>query len=254
MASSSAPAIHIWYAFQSRNSEILPALQAAALLSDEETQRHGRFHFQEDRNLYLLSHAMLRLMLSRWAPVDPRNWQFSRSALGKPAIAYPAEFQSLQFNLSHTRGLAACVIGTHFAVGIDVECVTRRLEMLPVARRFFAPEEVEYLESRDEEERPHAFFEIWTLKEAYLKACGSGIFAGSLQDFSMELTAPGIAHIRFNQGIADSGSNWQFNRYRLESDYQMALAIQRHSHGELFPTVAEADLHQALQHPGQSSD
>jgi 4'-phosphopantetheinyl transferase len=246
MLPATLPIVHVWYAYQNRNAKLLPALKAARLLDREEMSRYERYHFQEDKDLYLLSHAMLRVMLSQWAPVDPRDWQFSRSEHGKPAISHPVEYQSLQFNISHTRGLAACAICTPFTVGIDVEYSKRQLSLLPVARRFFASDEIKYLEAASDEELRYAFFEIWTLKEAYLKACGIGLFAESLQDFAMVVEDRDSAKIRFKNSISDSGRSWQFYRYRPDPDYLLALAVRRPGYEDLHPLVSEADLQPAL--------
>jgi len=75
------------------------------LLSDEERQRLTRFHFERDRVLFLVAHALLRITLSRYANIDPRAWQFRTGSYGRPEIADPRS--RLRFSLSHTRGLAA---------------------------------------------------------------------------------------------------------------------------------------------------
>jgi 4'-phosphopantetheinyl transferase len=246
MISSSIPTVRVWYAFQHRNSHILHALHDAGLLSIEEKLRYERYCFQEDKALFLLSHALLRLTLSMGTSVAPRDWRFERSAHGKPAIVQPAEYQQLRFNLSHTRGLAACAISDRFNVGVDVEYSRRPLSSLPIAERFFAPEEIAYLEARPPEELCDAFFDIWTLKEAYIKACGSGLFAEPLQDFSMEIAETGDIHIRIKKALSDPAGDWQFCRFRPAPDYRMALAIHRPGNADVLPEISEADLRLAL--------
>ena len=61
-----------------------------------------------------------------------------------------------------------------FEVGIDVENIGRSIN-LDLARRFFAPAEVAFLEQMPENQRQATFFLFWTLKEAYVKARGVGL-------------------------------------------------------------------------------
>ena len=246
MTPGSIPSVRVWYAFQNRNRHLLNGLLGANLLSLEEKLRYERYRFQVDKELFLLSHALLRLTLSMRAPVDPRDWQFCRSEHGKPEISQPAEYRHLRFNLSHTRGLAACAISEKYDIGIDVEFLKRPFSALPIAERFFAPEEIAYLEVRPPEELCDAFFDIWTLKEAYIKACGSGLFAEPLQDFSMEIVETGDIHIRIKKASSDPAGEWQFCRFRPDPDYRMALAIHRPGCGDVLPEISEADLRPAI--------
>jgi 4'-phosphopantetheinyl transferase len=213
----------VWYAFQDRHERLLNSMGSSNPLSDEERQRHDRFRFQEDRDLFLLSHSLLRLKLSEYASVEPGDWKFRSTTHGKPEIASPEEFRHLQFNLSHTRGLAACAISRSVAIGIDVENTSRSLSCLELARRFFSPVEIASLEPKNGEELRTAFFEIWTLKEAYIKACGSGLFAEPLQDFSLKLMPEGI-RIIFSDCRPDLGVNWSFYSSSPRPDYRLALA------------------------------
>src|SRR5262249_49748456 len=93
------------------------------LLSDEEKQRLERFHFERDRVLFLIAHALLRIALSRHSIIDPRAWQFRASTYGRPEIIDSRS--RLRFSLSHTRGLAACAIVLDRNIGIDVEHISR---------------------------------------------------------------------------------------------------------------------------------
>ena len=76
----------------------------------------------------------------------------------------------MQFNLSHTRGLAACAIARDVSIGIDVECLERNTDWGSIAGRYFSRFETRALAALPVGERPERFFEDWTLKEAYVKA------------------------------------------------------------------------------------
>src|SRR4051794_30170715 len=82
---------------------------AMTLLSEAEKQRRSRFRFDRHRNVYALSHAIVRLVLSQYENVKPEDWRFSAGEFGKPEIATPLSNGPLWFNLSHTDDFVACV-------------------------------------------------------------------------------------------------------------------------------------------------
>ena len=193
------------------------------LLSDEERERHGRFHFERDRALYLAAHALLRITLSRHANVDPQAWQFRTGKYGRPEIAEP--HSRLRFNLSHTHGLAACAVVLDRDIGLDVECVTRDVPT-DVAESTFSPRERSDILSTSATARARRFFEYWTLKEAYIKARGVGMSL-PLDQFSFYKDASGIWQILFEKPLCDDPERWQFWSWRVGSGHQIALALDR---------------------------
>ena len=132
----------------------------------------------------------------------------------------------LEFSLSHTRGLVVCAVALHDAVGVDVECDRPGLAPLELARRFFAPVEAGLLAGLPPDGQRTAFFELWTLKEAFVKARGMGLGV-PLADFSFSLASDGSATISFTQPDGERPDQWQFTRLRLASRYQAALAVRR---------------------------
>lgn len=181
--SESSPAVDVVYC---RTRELGSAAIDAALevLSDDERDRHGRFVFARDRRDYAIAHALLRRLISARLGGQPRDWTFDIGPGGKPGLA-PGHLTAgpLFFNISHTRGLVACALTRDAEVGIDVEQLDRQGERLGLARRFFSTLEVAALEGREDAELEAHFIEIWTLKEAYVKAIGQGL-AAPLDAFS----------------------------------------------------------------------
>ncbi len=195
------------------------------LLSPEETGREQRFTHDEPRRQFLAGRALLRTALSQYTGVDPRRLEFQCNRYGKPALK-TMDDPPLEFSLSHTRGLVVCAVAMNDAVGVDVEGDRPDLAPLEVARRFFAPAEAAWLAELPPEEQRAAFFELWTLKEAFVKARGVGM-AMPLADFSFSLSGDGSATIAFARPGDERPGNWQFRRFRLAADYQLALAVRR---------------------------
>jgi phosphopantetheinyl transferase len=145
-----------------------------AELSDAEARQAQAFVFDHDRAAYVAAHAMLRRVLR--AALGGEEPRFERSRLGRPELAQLRRAGPVpSFNLTHTRGFAACAILHGAPIGIDAEDVRRPIDFAAMARRWFAPSERRLLEQLVPERRGEMFFRIWTVKEAILKTTGHGL-------------------------------------------------------------------------------
>lgn len=197
-----------------------------ALMTPDEHDRMARFVFEKDRRSFLLTRALVRTTLSRYAPVDPSAWRFTTNAHGRPEIVdRPDGVPDLRFNISHTNGLIACAVTIGREVGVDVEHVGRNL-MHDIAGRHFAPSEVADLRKLPEEEQRLVFYDYWTLKEAYIKARGFGL-ALPLGDFAFKLNPPAPPTISFEPAMKDDPSTWQFLQEWPTPSHRLALAVRR---------------------------
>lgn len=211
--------VHLWLA---RCDEIVaPALLArySQLMSEVEIERQQRYRFERDRHRDLIARALVRTTLSRYAPIQAADWRFHKGGHGKPEIEAPP--LPLRFNLSHSKELVVCAVALRHDVGVDVEYTDRRNDVLTIAKHYFSPREIEGLFALPEQHQREAFFDYWTLKEAYIKARGEGISLG-LSKFSFLLQQP-IA-ISFVPGFDDDAAHWQFKLYQPQTDYRLALA------------------------------
>jgi 4'-phosphopantetheinyl transferase len=189
---------------------------ALSLLSADERDRVNRFHFQSDRQLHLAARALLRRSLSRASGVPPGAWRFQVGAHGKPEIAAPAS--PLRFNASHTRGLVMVSVVVGRDVGVDVERVPESVPF-DVVDRSFAPTERETVRSAPLCEQPGRFAEIWTLKEAYVKARGLGLSL-ALGGFAFQLSPPRLF-------VADDLSDWHVESLEPTPQHRAAICVSR---------------------------
>lgn len=141
------------------------------VLDEDERARAARFRFAEDRERFVLGHGLLRDVLSGSLPADPASIRFVRGPHGKPFI----EGAPMHFNFSDTKD--AVLVGTAqgLEIGVDLETLHRRVDHEAVAGHFFTPAEVDELDGMPGEARKRRFLELWTRKEAVLKASGVGI-------------------------------------------------------------------------------
>lgn len=144
----------------------------ARLLTTDELARAARFHFAEDQRRFTAARGQMRSILARFLPTSPEHLRFHYNPDGKPSLENAGW---LQFNLSHSADLALLAVTAGQEVGVDLERTDRSIDFHNVARRFFAPAEVETLFALPEDQQPAAFFACWTRKEAYMKARGLGL-------------------------------------------------------------------------------
>ena len=195
---------------------------AASVLSDAERAQYHRFHVAHDARDYAAAHALLRHALSATGDHAPAQWQFDKTAAGKPLLIGNGAGRA-SFSLSHTRGMVACAVTSSAAVGVDVECVDREVDPGAIAARFFAPSETAQIMTLEGEARRDRFFDLWTLKEALVKALGLGM-AVSLGSLAFTVGADGGIHV--DAPDVDSGA-WQFRLFAPGPRHRLAVAVGR---------------------------
>jgi 4'-phosphopantetheinyl transferase len=126
------------------------------------------------RQQRIASRAMVRNVLAGYLEVSPESLRFRVNAFGRPELAAAATRHSLRFNIAHTRGLMVCAVSRGADVGVDVENIRGRVPM-DVADQGFGATELASLRRLEPALRAERFFQLWTLKEAYAKACGTGL-------------------------------------------------------------------------------
>jgi 4'-phosphopantetheinyl transferase len=197
------------------------------LLSRDELARVSGFAIEPARQRFIVTRALLRLSLSRYADIAPEAWVFARGSHGKPRLDGAQAALGLCFNVSHSAGMAAVAIASS-DVGIDVQDTTRT----PPARvreRYLAPAEREGLSKLPESERAARFFEHWTLKEAYVKARGLG-FSLPLGQIGFQLRPSGI-RLSLGPGCPDDGRSFWLKTWRVSGEHLMALALAQPAAG-----------------------
>lgn len=194
-----------------------------AVLNEEEKARAARFYFDKDREAFTLTRGSLRYLLGDCLKQKPESIIFSHNEYGKPEL----KNTSWQFNVSHSHDCALIAIGKHYPLGIDVEYQDRKINPLELCDRFFAEEEIEQLRSVDPHQQIKTFFNLWTRKEAFIKAVGMGLSFGLDQFALMGLPQkkPEILHISDKKYQI---SDWQLRDLPMESPYAAALMCSVH--------------------------
>ena len=150
-------------------------LSDQTLLDDAERDRAGRFRSPDDRRRFIARRAALRRTLAEYTGQDPVRLRFTVNAFGKPSLAGEADCEGLRFNTSHSGDLAVVVVAHGRDVGVDVERYRAIAGTDGIARDHFAPAEREALSVSAPAGRSRVFFDLWTRKEAFVKAIGTGL-------------------------------------------------------------------------------
>ncbi len=221
--------IHLWLASDLGTLDPTLAARYAAMLNPEEQARWQRFIYAHDRQRFLLTRALVRTVLAQYLDVaDPASLAFITNAHGKPALAGAS---NINFNLSHTKGLVALAVTSAHQIGVDVEAVNRRVEMLELAARYFSASENQQLLELSGAEQRERFFRLWTLKEAYVKARGLGLRI-PLDSFSFSF-AQELPAIAFAGADTGEHQQWFFHCMQHAGDFRIALALRSREQREI---------------------
>ncbi|MCK5394685.1 MAG: 4'-phosphopantetheinyl transferase superfamily protein [Gammaproteobacteria bacterium] len=217
---------HVWvcYPDEIKNLEILQAYRL--ILSTQENARQQRFRFEQDKHQYLVSHALVRKVLSRYCEIPPEKWVFTTNQHGRPEIASSIDCPALRFNLSHADGMAVCVVTLRKHCGVDVENTERQSRLLPLARRMFAQQELDVLLDTDDDEIGNKFFQYWTLREAYVKALGTGLGGSSKQFYFKVHEQTSVVDICFANDYAENNADWRCVLLEPSEKHQVAVIVQ----------------------------
>ena len=222
LLSQLASAIHVWI-LRPRNPR-QEATELAGILSSDERERAGRFHFERDRDSFIVIRGRLRTLLSGYHGCRPQELEFGYGPQGKPWLLFPA-YEGFEFNLSHSGGLAVVAISLNRELGIDVEQVRPVPDALEIARQQFARAEYADLLSFAGEAQTAAFYRCWTAKEAFLKGLGTGLerdLGAFRVDFRREENSA-LLSCEWDQQLCRT---WQLQPIEVKPFYTAALAYR----------------------------
>ncbi|MFQ3583380.1 4'-phosphopantetheinyl transferase family protein [Thermostichus vulcanus] len=153
--------------------ELLPQV---GILSPEEQNKAERLQSEADRRRFLASRLFLRMLLSQYSGLPPASIRIEHSPRGKPYWRDPPQpIQSIQFNLSHSHERILIALILRHRIGVDLEWIRPVPRWQAIAQRYFSAAEQADLAHCPDCERDPLFFQIWTQKEALLKAIGTGL-------------------------------------------------------------------------------
>ncbi len=214
---------HIW-----RASLDVPAGEIERLttfLSPDEIVRANKFKFARDKKRFIAARGILRELLANYLQITANQIEFSYSDRGKPHLAASIPDLSLQFNLSHSQNYALYGFTRNCRLGIDLEYLRSMNDAAKIAKRFFSAAESELISSLTADKQKRVFFQLWTAKEAYLKATGEGL-AGLLSEIEISITPESSVTLLSVQGNVETAANWAMTSFVPVTDYVGTVVIE----------------------------
>jgi 4'-phosphopantetheinyl transferase len=214
--------VHVWAAHLDVCPEALAGL--AAILDEAESARATRFRFERHRNRFIAARGVLRSILGTYLDYAPDELQFEYGAKGKPALTGRFAESSLSFNVAHSEDLALVAV-THIGpIGVDVEQVRPMADADQLVARFFSPRENAQFHTLTADQKAVAFFNLWTRKEAWLKATGEGI-AHSLNQVEVPFLPSEPATLLALPQCSDSSLRWALRELLPAPGFVGAVAL-----------------------------
>jgi len=218
--------IDLWCAYVSEIGDAALWSRYDALLSAAERTQQARLRFAKDQRRYLLTRALVRTVLSRYQAVRPQDWVFSAGPRGRPRISTPRLEPALEFNIAHSADLVLLGVTSGRTLGVDAESLTMRDVDIAGLDRYFAAEESAALLSLPAPARRRRFFELWTLKESYIKARGMGL-AIALDAFRFEFPGEHGLTLHMSAKLDDAPQRWRLWELAPRPDYLAAVCAAR---------------------------
>jgi 4'-phosphopantetheinyl transferase len=215
--------VHFFYTIIGEIQDKVLLDKYLSISSNNEKEKINRYRFEKDRHNCLVTRGLLRYVLSEYTNIPPESLEFEENRYGKLSIKPGLTNIPIKFNLSHAGGLTACALILSHDIGIDIEDSTKKID-LDIANHFFPEQESNYIKNLPEHKKKDAFFDLWTLKESYIKAKGHGLSI-PLDKFSFIINKENT-DICFDNSYDDNPDTFTFFRFTLLNRFKAAITVQ----------------------------
>ncbi|NOR33206.1 MAG: 4'-phosphopantetheinyl transferase superfamily protein [Bacteroidales bacterium] len=206
--------IHLWTVSIGALKDQSDSLKS--LLSEEENRKVSFYKFEQTQLSYIVSQAVLRMLLSSYLDVKPADVKMGAHKKGKPYLIHD---RTVFFNISNSHDLCVFAFSCDAEVGIDMEKIRDLSDIDQLIEKNLTRRERSYL-IKDPAHKLNWFFRFWTFKESYLKAIGEGMrLTPENLEFSLEDRTIRLRSV--NYGF--DGTEWQFLEFSRAGNYTGAL-------------------------------
>ncbi len=215
--------VHLWLATQNIENDYIASLYA--ILSNDEKERANRFYFEKDRNSYIVSRALLRILIGKYLNQKPDSIIFKYAKYDKPYISEHLNYLNLQFNVSHSHGKVLIGFTKIRNIGVDIELVRTLEGAADIVNRNFSQYERHIYNSLPKSLQDRAFFNCWTRKEAFIKAIGKGL-TYPLDAFTVSIAPMEEARLLDVKNDSQEKEKWILKDIGINADYVAAMVIE----------------------------
>ncbi|ANP81456.1 4'-phosphopantetheinyl transferase [Bacillus sp. B25(2016b)] len=189
--------------------------QLSNLVSNEKKERMKRLLNSCDVNRTLIGDLLIRSLICQKYKINNEEIRFKYNEYGKPFVE---NFSDFHFNLSHSGEWVVCTTA-NFNVGIDIEKVSE-IEALKLAKEFFSADEFYDISNMNSDEQINYFYDLWTLKESYIKTIGKGLYT-QLNSFSIKKESRALILYK------NIPKNFYFKQYNIDPNYKLSACATR---------------------------
>ena len=218
-----ADEVHVWLSSLELPRRSVERLRQT-LVSDE-LARAERFHFDADREHFIVARGLLRSILGGYLSIEPDMVEIRYNTYGKPSLAEGTSDKVLKFNISHSSDLALYAFAYGRELGVDLERLYPKYAGELIAERFFSPQEIVKLHALPPYMRQEAFLRCWTRKEAYVKARGEGLSL-ALDQFEVSIAPEEPAALLNVYGDPSENSRWVLQEITEIEGHLATLVIE----------------------------
>ncbi len=198
------------------------------LLKSEKLEKVNKYHNKADKQRCVVGEVLIRFILSEACLINCNEVSFTYNEYGKPYIINQS---GIEFNLSHSCNYAAGAIDT-MPIGIDIERI-KEID-LSIAKYFFSSQEYSDLISFDQFTQLNYFYDLWTLKESYIKAKGKGL--------SIPLNSFTIRKVKEIIYMENNEEFYYFKQYFIEKDYTLSVCARNNNFPSCVNVIKLEDL------------
>jgi|GEM_PF-1318171 len=214
------------------------ALNCRSLLSNQERFRATQFQLDKDKSNFIISKAILKSLLAYFSNKSEMKIDFRYGKNGKP---YLSDNSNVQFNCSHSESAVVIAIALGMEIGIDLEQLSRKVNRSRLASFLFTPTELIAYHQLEEMHQQQFFMDLWTTKEAILKATGEGL-TRPMNTLTVALNEEKKLTLEMTGESSENNTDWFLESYTLMEDYTGALAVRGNVNRVQYIQINEADL------------
>ncbi|HEX2868122.1 MAG TPA: 4'-phosphopantetheinyl transferase superfamily protein [Ignavibacteriales bacterium] len=211
--------IHVWHV----KAESASAAEFWDILTRDEMERACAYYFSKDRDNFIISRGVLRILIARYLNILPEEITLHFNKYGKPFLKKNGK--ELKFNVSHSKGMLLFAFSRGLELGIDIEFMRHDFAHMEIAGGFFSKNEVLMLSLLPEEMRTTAFYNCWTRKEAFIKAKGRGLSI-PLDSFDVSVRPGDPPELLNIYGQAGESRKWKIFNLNTAHGYCASLAVR----------------------------
>jgi len=209
--------IHLWTASLVPSPEKIESLRS--VLSPYEKKKATYFKFEHKQHVYIITQAVLRILISAYLDIEPAEVILVASKKGKPFLINEP---SLFFNISNSHDICVYAFSRDAEVGIDIEKIRELPDIDQLIEKNLTSREKAYF-LKNPDHKLSLFFQFWTFKESYLKAIGEGMrLTPENLEFSLDDGNIRLRSVKYGFEATD----WQFKGFTREGNYTGTLTYQ----------------------------